>query len=92
MDCSAQTAYLKLNNFKENLQPRLGLTWDFTGKGRRKLFANFARFLEAPIPVMFLFSAGGLATSFSANVDRLNAPARFGGDGRQRWMLRCHTV
>jgi len=70
-----QSTYLKLNSFKHNFQPRLGLIWDFTGKGKGKLFANYARFLEAPIPTMFLFSAGGVALSAGANVDRLNAPA-----------------
>ncbi len=70
-----QSTYLKLNNFKDNLQPRVGLTWDFTGKSKGKVFLNYARFLEAPIPTMFLFTAGGLASSFSANVDRLNAPS-----------------
>jgi len=70
----SQSTYLKLNSFKDNLQPRLGLIWDFTGKGRGKLLLNFARFLEAPIPTMFLFSAGGVALSSSANVNRLNAP------------------
>src|SRR5262249_22276757 len=69
------STYLKLNSFKHNFQPRLGLIWDFTGKGKGKLFANYARFLEAPIPTMFLFSAGGIALSAGANVDRLNAPA-----------------
>ena len=69
------STYLKLNNFKHNLQPRLGLIWDFTGTAKGKLFANYSRFLEAPIPTMFLFSAGGVALSFSALVDRLNAPA-----------------
>lgn len=43
-------------------------------KAKSKLFANYARFLEAPIPVMFLFTAGGIASGFSAAVDRLNAP------------------
>jgi outer membrane receptor protein involved in Fe transport len=67
--------YLKLHNFKDNLQPRVGFIWDFTKKGRGKFFISYARFLEAPIPTMFLFTAGGLSTSFSANVNRLNAPA-----------------
>jgi outer membrane receptor protein involved in Fe transport len=67
--------YLKLRNFKDNLQPRVGFIWDFTKTGKGKCFINYARFLEAPIPTMFLFTAGGLATSFSANVNRLNAPA-----------------
>ena len=34
--------YLKLNNFMDNLQPRFGFTWDFTGKGRGKIFVNYA--------------------------------------------------
>jgi len=42
---------LKLNNFKDNLQPRLGLIWDFTGQGKGKLFANYARYVETPIPL-----------------------------------------
>ena len=70
-----KSTYLKLNNFKDNLQPRLGLIWDFTGKGKGKLFVNYARFLEAPIPTMFLFTAGGIAFGSTANVNRLNAPA-----------------
>jgi len=72
---NGNTTYLKLNSFKDNLQPRVGLIWDFTGRGRGKLFANYARFLEAPIPTMFLFTAGGISLGSSANVNRLNAPA-----------------
>jgi outer membrane receptor protein involved in Fe transport len=71
----SKSTYLKLNSFKNNLQPRLGLIWDFTGKSRGKLFVNYARFIEAPMPTMFLFSAGGVALGSSANVNRLNAPA-----------------
>src|SRR5258705_11100672 len=26
--------YVTLNNFKDNLQPRLGFIWDFTGQGK----------------------------------------------------------
>ena len=44
-------AYIKFNNFWDNLAPRLGLTWDFTGKGKGKLFANYATFIETPIPL-----------------------------------------
>jgi carboxypeptidase family protein/TonB-dependent receptor-like protein len=51
--------YLKLNNFISNTQPRVGIIWDFTGKGRGKLFANFARFLETPIPLDVNVRAGG---------------------------------
>jgi outer membrane receptor protein involved in Fe transport len=70
-----KSTVLKLNNFKDNLQPRLGLIWDFTSKGKGKLFVNYARFLEAPIPAIFLFSGGNVALSRSAIVNRLNAPA-----------------
>ena len=72
-----ESTYLKLNSFKNNLQPRLGLIWDFTGKGKGKLFVNYARFLEAPIPVSLnLFAGGGnVVLDQFARVDRLNAPA-----------------
>jgi outer membrane receptor protein involved in Fe transport len=42
---------LKLNNFIHNLQPRLGFIWDFTGTGKGKVFANYARYVETPIPL-----------------------------------------
>ncbi len=71
------TTYLKLNNFKDNLQPRVGLIWDFTGQGRGKLFANYARYLETPIPLDVNIRAGssGVQTDKNFNVDRLNAAA-----------------
>ena len=50
--------YLKLNNWFDNLQPRLGFIWDFTGKGKGKIFANYARFLETPIPLDINVRAG----------------------------------
>jgi len=28
------TSYIKFNNWWDNLAPRLGLTWDFTGKAK----------------------------------------------------------
>ena len=69
--------YLKLNGFKSNLQPRLGVTWDFTGKGKGKVFANFARFLEIPIPLELNVRAGSdrTQTDIDLNVTRLNAGA-----------------
>src|SRR6185295_2394147 len=69
------SSYLKLNNFKDNLQPRLGLIWDFTGTGRGKFFANFARFLETPIPLDINVRAGGddIQLDKNANVNHLNA-------------------
>jgi len=68
--------YLKLNNFKHNLQPRVGLIWDFTGKGKGKLFANFARFLETPLPLDVNVRAGGGGSQTDKNfrVNRVNAP------------------
>ncbi|HUQ31191.1 MAG TPA: TonB-dependent receptor [Pyrinomonadaceae bacterium] len=70
-------SYLKFNDFKDNLQPRLGLTWDFTGRGQGKLFVNFARYLETPIPLDVNIRAGsdGVQTDKNFNVDRLNAAA-----------------
>ena len=67
--------FLKLNNFKDNLQPRLGLIWDFTGKGKGKLFVNFARFLEAPIPTLFSLASGAINLTSSVLLNRVNAPA-----------------
>ena len=50
--------YLKLNSFMDNLQPRVGIIWDFTGKGKGKLFANYARYVEAPLPLDVNVRAG----------------------------------
>jgi len=71
------TSYIKFNNFWDNLAPRLGLTWDFTGKGKGKLFANYATFIETPIPLdVNVRSAGGdVQTDKNFNVNTINAPA-----------------
>src|SRR6185503_10784410 len=37
-------SYLKLNNWFDNLQPRIGFSWDPKGQGKSKIFANYARF------------------------------------------------
>jgi hypothetical protein len=67
--------YIKLNNWFANMQPRLGFVWDFTGKGKGKIFANYATFLETPIPLDVNVRAGGdnIQLDKNANVNRLNA-------------------
>ncbi|HEX5703312.1 MAG TPA: TonB-dependent receptor [Pyrinomonadaceae bacterium] len=69
--------YIKLNNFKDTLQPRVGLIWDFTGKGKGKLFINYARFVESPIPldINVRASGGDIQSDYNLNASRLNAPA-----------------
>jgi outer membrane receptor protein involved in Fe transport len=69
--------YVKFNNFWDNTAPRIGLTWDFTGKGKGKLYANYATFIETPIPLdVNVRAAGGDSqTDKNFNVDRVNAPA-----------------
>jgi outer membrane receptor protein involved in Fe transport len=71
------STYLKFNNFDDNVAPRFGFIWDFTGKGRGKVFANYAQFIEVPIPLDVNVRAGGgdVQTDKNFNVDRLNAPA-----------------
>ena len=66
--------YLTLNDVVSNTQPRLGMTWDFTGEGRGKLFMNYARYLETPIPLDINVRAGGaeVQNDFNSNVSRLN--------------------
>jgi hypothetical protein len=73
---TGSTSYLKLNSFMHNMQPRVGFVWDFTGKGRGKLFANYARFVEAPLPldVNVRAAGGGSQIDKQFNVSLLNAP------------------
>src|SRR5919112_252329 len=73
----SDTKYFALNNFMDNAQPRLGFIWDFTGEGRGKIFANFAKFVETPVPLDLNVRAGGdeQQIDFNIRVDRLNAPA-----------------
>jgi outer membrane receptor protein involved in Fe transport len=69
-------SYLKLNNWFHNLQPRLGFSWDPKGQGKSKIFANYARFVETPIPLDVNVRAGSndTQTDKNFNVDRLDAP------------------
>ncbi len=68
--------YLTLNNFWHNLQPRIGFIWDFTGRGKGKIFANYARYLETPIPLDLNVRAGSFEaqTDKNFNVNRYAAP------------------
>jgi outer membrane receptor protein involved in Fe transport len=50
--------FLKLNNWWDNFQPRIGVIWDFTGKGKGKFFANVARYVETPLPLDINVRAG----------------------------------
>ncbi len=70
-------AYLKLDKFWYNMQPRVGFSWDFLGDGRSKLFANYAYYVETPIPLDINVRAGGgdSQTDKNFNVNRLNAPS-----------------
>jgi outer membrane receptor protein involved in Fe transport len=72
--------YFKLNNFISNLQPRLGLIWDFTGTGKGKFAINYSRYLETPLPLDLNVRAGGGDSQIDKNfnVDRRNAPANAG--------------
>lgn len=66
--------YLTLNDFVSNTQPRVGFSWDFLGEGNSKLFANYARFLETPIPLDVNVRAGTdtIQNDFHSNVSRIN--------------------
>jgi outer membrane receptor protein involved in Fe transport len=91
------STYLKLNNFKDNLQPRVGLIWDFTGRGKGKLFVNYARFLETPLPLDINVRAGGddIQLDRHINVNRLNSPAGavlFQGSAVGLGCLGCHST
>jgi outer membrane receptor protein involved in Fe transport len=70
------TSYIKFNNLWDNLAPRIGLTWDFTHKGKGKLFANYATFIENPMPLdVNVRAAGGSAqTDKNFNVNTYAAP------------------
>ena len=72
---SGGVTYLKLNSFKDNLQPRVGLIWDFTGKGKGKLYLNYARYVETPLPLDLNVRAGSdtTQTDINLNVSTLNS-------------------
>jgi len=65
--------YLKLNHFWHNFQPRLGLIYS-PSSGKGKVFFNYAKFLETPIPLDVNVRAGGDDIQFDKNINagRLN--------------------
>lgn len=69
--------YIKFNKFFDNLAPRFGLAWDFTGKGKGKVFINYATEIEVPIPLdVNVRAAGGSSqTDKNFNVNRYSAPS-----------------
>jgi outer membrane receptor protein involved in Fe transport len=68
--------YLKLNNLWDDLAPRLGFAWDPWGKGRAKIFANYSRFVETPLPLDVNVRAGSDTgqTDKNFNVNTYGAP------------------
>ncbi len=69
--------YIKFNSFFDNLAPRFGLAWDFTGKGKGKIFVNYATELEVPLPLdVNVRAAGGSSqTDKNFNVRSYGAPS-----------------
>jgi outer membrane receptor protein involved in Fe transport len=74
---SGNFSYLKLDNFIDNFAPRAGVIWDFTGKGKGKVFLNWARYIETPLPLDINVRAGSdtTQTDKNINVSTLNSPA-----------------
>jgi len=66
--------YFKLNNLWDDFQPRLGISWDPSKSGRSKIFANFARYVETPLPLDINVRAGSQDSQTDKNfqADRLN--------------------
>jgi outer membrane receptor protein involved in Fe transport len=68
--------YLSLNHFRDNMQPRVGVIWDFTKQGKGKVFVNVARYLETPLPLDINVRAGSenSQTDKQFRVNRVDAP------------------
>lgn len=63
-----------LFHFFDTLQPRIGFIYDFTRKGKGKVFANYARFVETPIPldVNVRASGGNIQNDYHLNLSRMS--------------------
>ncbi|HLM57064.1 MAG TPA: TonB-dependent receptor, partial [Pyrinomonadaceae bacterium] len=92
-----ESQYIALNNFISNMSPRFGAVWDFTGRGRGKVYANFAKFIESPIPLDVNVRAGGdeIQLDRLINANRVNAPTSsviFQGSASGLGCLGCHST
>ena len=69
-------SYLKLNNWWNNFQPRVGIIWDPSGEGKGKVFLNYAKYVETPLPLDINVRAGSnnTQTDKNFNVNTINAP------------------
>jgi outer membrane receptor protein involved in Fe transport len=91
------STYIALNNFISNMAPRLGFVWDFTGRGRGKIYANFAKYIETPIPLDINVRAGGdeIQLDKNINANRVNAPVGsviFQGSAAGLGCLGCEST
>ena len=70
-------SYIKLNDLFDTLQPRIGFSWDPSGKGKMKVFANYARYVETPLPLDINVRAGSdtgqTDKNFNLNTYAVNA-------------------
>jgi outer membrane receptor protein involved in Fe transport len=67
---------MKLNNLFDDMQPRIGFSWDPFGKGKTKVFGNYARYVETPLPLDINVRAGSdnTQTDKNFNVQVYGAP------------------
>lgn len=55
---NAGKSALKFDNFGDQIQPRIGLTWDLNNDGKTKLSANYGRYFLA-VPMQPVMRVGG---------------------------------
>jgi outer membrane receptor protein involved in Fe transport len=71
-----RSSYLKLHKFFHNVQPRAGFSWDPSGRGKGKVFFNYAKYIETPLPLDVNVRAGGddIQLDRNINANRYGAP------------------